>query len=59
VSPLVADPDPDVRLTLVRHIDQLVGLGARDLLETALEDDDTRIRDAARQALDRFAGTEG
>ena len=58
VSPLAADVDPDVRLTLVTHIDQLLGSGAQDILEAALEDDDPRVRDAARRTLDRFAATE-
>jgi HEAT repeat protein len=54
VSPLVTDPDPDVRLTLVTHIDQLSHDRGRELLKTALGDADPRVSAAARETLDRL-----
>ena len=54
VSPLVTDPDPDVRLTLVTHIDQLSHDRGRELLETALGDADPRVSAVARETLDRL-----
>jgi hypothetical protein len=54
VSPLVADPDPEVRLTLVTHIDQLSQERGCDLLRAALEDADPRVSSAARRTLDRL-----
>ena len=56
VSPLIADPDAEVRLTLVTHIDQLSP--DRELLRTALGDDDPRVSSAARQTLDRLESYE-
>ncbi len=52
VSPLIADPDPEVRLTLITHIDQLTR--DRELLRTALGDDDPRVSSAAKRTLDRL-----
>jgi hypothetical protein len=52
VSPLIADPDPEVRLTLITHIDQLSG--APELLRAGLEDEDPRVSSAARRTLDRL-----
>jgi len=54
VSPLIADPEPEVRLTLITHIDQLSG--DRELLRAGLEDDDPRVSSAARRTLDRLEG---
>jgi hypothetical protein len=54
VSPLIADPDPEVRLTLITHIDQLSG--DRELLRAGLEDEDARVSSAARRTLDRLEG---
>jgi hypothetical protein len=51
VSPLIADSDPEVRLTLVTHIDQLSR--DRELLRTALGDEDPRVSSAAQRTLDR------
>jgi hypothetical protein len=56
VSPLIADPDAEVRLTLVTHIDQLSP--DRELLRTALGDDDPRVSSAARRTLDRLESYE-
>jgi hypothetical protein len=52
VSPLVTDPDHEVRLILVTHIDQLTH--ERDLLTAALQDADPRVSAAARETLDRL-----
>jgi hypothetical protein len=52
VSPLVTDPDHEVRLTLVTHIDQLTH--ERDLLTAALQAADPRVSAAARETLDRL-----
>jgi hypothetical protein len=54
VSPLVADPDPEVRLTVVTHIDQLSYERGRELLGNALSDADPRVSSAARETLERL-----
>jgi hypothetical protein len=51
IAPLRADPDPDVRLALVTHIEQLPDARKRKLLLEARHDLDARVRARAAQAL--------
>jgi hypothetical protein len=52
VAPLGADPDPDVRMTLVTHLEQLPDRRRRELLRTALRDPEPRVREAATRTLE-------
>lgn len=54
LAPLVHDPDPDVRLTLATHVEQLFQERGRKLLETAAEDADPRVAERARSTLRRI-----
>jgi HEAT repeat protein len=52
VSQLEGDQDPDVRLTLVTHLEQLPDPRRRALLRAALRDGEPRVRAAAAHALE-------
>lgn len=54
VAPLVHDEDPDVRLALVTHVEQLFQPRGRDVLRTAAKDADPRVAERARAALERL-----
>jgi HEAT repeat protein len=54
VAPLADDPDPDVRLTLARHVEQLFHERGREILQSALDDADERVRETARVTLVRL-----
>jgi HEAT repeats/SMI1 / KNR4 family (SUKH-1) len=51
IAPLLNDPDPDVRMALVTHIDQLPGARKRELLLEAKGDRDARVRARAAKTL--------
>jgi HEAT repeat protein len=51
IAPLRSDPDPDVRLALVTHIDQLPDARTRELLLEARRDPVERVRARAARAL--------
>lgn len=53
LAPLVEDPDPDVRLTLVSCIEQLHDSRVHGLLVTAMRDDDPQVRARAAEVWDR------
>ena len=52
VAPLAADPDADVRLTLVTHVAQLGDPCAVELLHAARSDRDPRVRARAEETLE-------
>jgi HEAT repeats/SMI1 / KNR4 family (SUKH-1) len=54
VAPLVHDEDPDVRLTLVTHVEQLFQDRGREVLLTGAKDADPRVAERARSALARL-----
>ena len=55
IAPLLTDPDPEVRLALVTHVDQLPGARKRELLLEARRDPVERVRARAGQALAQLA----
>jgi hypothetical protein len=54
VALLVHDADPDVRLTLVMHVEQLFQDRGREVLQIAAEDADPRVAERARSTLERL-----
>ena len=55
IAPLRADPDPDVRLALVTHVEQLPDARKRELLLEARRDPVEQVRARAAEALAQLA----
>jgi hypothetical protein len=55
IAPLSADPDPEVRMALVTHVEQLSDERKRELLLEARRDPVERVRARAAKALARLA----
>jgi HEAT repeat protein len=55
IAPLRADPNPEVRLALVTHVEQLPDPRKRELLLEARHDPVEQVRARAAEALTRLA----